>query len=160
MLMHPLRTDIAGVESLPMKLIIVAVVATMSVVPAAQALSGLENREFARRSEIQLELIVTAAQVLTVQGPGNARTLSIDFSTNGKLGFDRFTIGDRVGGPNSSSVILAFNNGAVMIRIADDPGCVICTSDMVGLTCTQCEFNLRMVAVLGNRTTLIVVELA
>lgn len=157
MSMRRLRNDTGGLESLPLKLIIVAVVATMSVLPASQALSGLENREFARRAQIQLDLVVRTAQVLAVQGPGNVRTINLDFTTNGKLSFERITIGDRVGGANSSSCVLVLSNGARMIRVATDPGCIICSHSMLEFESTHAKFDLRMNAALDNRTILIVV---
>ena len=158
MFMHGIPADTAGLESIPLKLIIVAVVATMSVVPAAQALTGLENREFARRAEVQLDLIVTTAQVLTVQGPGNVRTISLDFRGEGSLQFDRLCIGDPMGGTNSSSVKLILNNGAVLTRIAQDPPCTICSSSLACFVSSQDCIELRMAALLDNRTTLVIVE--
>ena len=150
--------DASALESVPLKLIIVAAVATMSVLPAAQALAGLENREFARRAEVQLDLIVTTAQVLTVQGPGNVRTINLDFMSDGSLQLDRILVGGPAGGVNSSSVRLVLNNGAVMTRIAQDPTCAICSPSMTGLVLYQASMELRMAAVLENRTTLIIVE--
>lgn len=156
--MRGIPADAAGLESIPLKLIIVAVVATMSVIPAAQALTGLENREFGRRAEVQLDLIVTTAQVLTVQGPGNVRTITLDFRGDGSLQFDRLCIGDPIGGTNSSSVRLVLNNGAVLTRIAQDPPCTICSSSMACFVSDRNCIDLRMASVLDNRTTLVIVE--
>ena len=156
--MRGIPADTAGLESIPLKLIIVAVVATMSVVPAAQALTGLENRDFGRRAEVQLDLIVTTAQVLTVQGPGNVRTISLDFSGEGSLQFERLCIGDPLGGPNSSSAKLVLNNGAVLTRVAQDPPCTFCSSSMACFVSSLDRIELRMAAVLDNRTTLVIVE--
>lgn len=154
-----MRSDDSGLESIPLKLMIVAVVATMSVLPAAQALTGLETREFARRADLQLDMIVTTAQVLTVQGPGNVRTLALDFTTDAQLGLHELRVGDRIKSPNSSSVILVLNNGAVMGRVASDPPCALCSRNMATLIVRQPDFDLRMVAVLENRTTVVLVEL-
>lgn len=157
MFMRGIPADTAGLESIPLKLIVVAIVATMSVVPTAQALTGLENRDFTRRAQVQLDLIVTTAQVLTVQGPGNVRTISLDFSGEGSLRFERLCIGDPMGGANSSSVKLVLNNGAVLTRIAQDPPCTICSSSMASFVSTQDCIELRMAALLDNRTTLVIV---
>ncbi len=150
--------DLDGLESLPLKLAIVAVVATLSVLPASQALAGLENREFARKAELQLNLIVTTAQVLTVQGPGNVKTISLDFESHGELGFDRLTVGDRPESANSSAVRLTLNNGAVMARTATDPPCVLCSGSKTAFVSMQGAIDLRMTAELDGDTTVITVE--
>lgn len=153
------RWDVRALESVPLKLIIVVVVATMSVLPAAQALAGLESREFVRRAEIQLDRVVTAVQVLTVQGPGNVRTLSFDFRSEGGLAFEELRIGDRMGGPNSSCAILRLSNGGVIARVASDPPCAACSTHMEAFVATQPLFDMRMTATLGNEMTVILLEM-
>jgi hypothetical protein len=155
----PIRWDDQALVSIPLKLIIVAVVATTAVLPAAQALAGLESREFVRRAEMQLDRVVTAAQVLTVQGPGNVRTLSLDFTSAANLEFEELRVGDRRGGSNSSCAILILSNGALMTRVATDPTCDICSRDMTAFVASQLVFDLRMVAVLHNGTTVIQLEM-
>ncbi len=156
--MSYLASDVAGLESLPLKLAIVAVVAALSVMPAAQALAGLEDRDFVRTAEVQLNLVVTTAQILTVQGPGNVRTIGLDFRSEGRLGLSQLCIGDELGGLNSSAVILVLANGAVMVRVANDPPCVLCSPTKSGFLASQDVLDLRMSAEFDNRTTLIIVE--
>ena len=156
--MRDLSGDFAGLESIPLKLAIVAVVATLSVMPATQALSALENRDFQRRAEIQLNVVVTTAQVLTVQGPGNVRTISLDFRSEGRLVFEQLCIGDAIGGANSSVVRLTLSNGAVMINVARDPPCIICSSARTEFVSNQVSIYLRMASELDNRTTIVIVE--
>jgi len=151
--------DDRALESLPLKLSIVAVVASMSVLPAAKALDGLETREFVKRVEMQLDRVVTAAQILTVQGPGNVRTLSLDFRSAANIAFEQLRVGDRPDGPNSSSASVLLNNGGIMTRIATDPGCVICSENRTAFVAGQPEFGLRMTAVLDNRTIIVLVEM-
>ena len=148
-----------ALESIPLKLIIVAIVASMSVVPAAQALVGLEGRELVRRAEMQLDKVVTVAQVLTVQGPGNVRTLEMDFRSGTKLSFLELRAGDRLGGPNASSAILVLSNGGIMTRIARAPECSMCSTDLTAFVAYQPLFDLRMTAVLDNRTTVVMLEM-
>lgn len=156
--MH-LRRDDRALESLPLKLVIVVVVATMSVLPAARALAGLEDREFARRAGLELDRIVTAAELLTVRGPGNVRTISLDFSSDGGLSYQNLTAGDRQGGPNASGVVLRLSNGARITRLAEDPQCVLRSVEGDALVATQPRFDLRMAAVLEGGMTVIVLEL-
>jgi len=155
----PRRWDDRALEALPLRLMIVALVASMSVLPAAQALSGFEDREFMRRAEMQLDRLVTASQILTVQGPGNVRTLSLDFTSSGRLAFDRLRVGDRPDGPNASGVIVLLNNGARVTRLAMDPACTLCSKDGSVFVSTQPAFDLRLTALMENRTILVRLEM-
>ncbi len=116
-----LGRDTRGLESLPLKLIIVAVVATMSIVPAADALNSLRDKDFIRRAEAQLDELVWTAEVVSMEGPGSSRKVSLDFGSDGRLAFDRLTLGDHRDGPNSTAVVLTLSTGASLVRIADMP---------------------------------------
>jgi hypothetical protein len=116
-----LGRDTRGVESLPLKLIIVAVVATMSVVPAADALNALRDKDFLRRAEAQLEELVWTAEVVSLEGPGSSRTVVLDFSSDGGIRFDRLTVGDHRDGPNQTAVRLVLSTGSSIVRITDMP---------------------------------------
>ena len=153
-----LSRDCAGLESIPLKLMIVAVVASLSVIPASQALQGLENRDFVRRAGFGLELIISTAQTLTTEGPGSVRTISLDLRGDGSLRPDRLTIGDRVGGPNASSTVLRLANCATIVRSAADPPAMIIGPDRTALVTSSFVLDLRMSAMLGNRTVYVLVE--
>ena len=116
-----IESDSSGLESIPLKLMIVAVIAALSVVPAANALENLEDRDFLRRAEAQLDRIVAAAEILGVQGPGSLRVLDLDFTGDGSLRFLELVLGDALGGPRASSVILTLSTGAKVVRQANDP---------------------------------------
>jgi hypothetical protein len=73
-----LKLDIGALESLPLKLMIVAMVACMSVIPAGQALDELRDRDYVARAKLQLETVISAAQMLMIDGPGGVRTLRLD----------------------------------------------------------------------------------
>lgn len=153
-----LCSDCAGLESIPLKLMIVAVVASLSVIPASHALQGLENREFVRRAGLGLEMIVSTAQTLTTEGPGSVRTISLDFRGDGSLRPDRLTIGDRVGDPNASSAVLRLRNCAAIVRSATDPPAMIIGPGGTALVTSSFVLDLRMSAMLGNRTVYVLVE--
>lgn len=156
-MMH-LRHDNAGLESIPLKLMMVAVVASLSVLPASHALQGLENRDFVRRAGIGLDLIISTAQTLTMEGPGSARTISLDMRADGSLRPESLCIGDRVGGPNCSSAILRLENSATIIRSAANPPATIIGPDRAALVVQSPTIDLRMSAVLENRTVLVLAE--
>jgi hypothetical protein len=155
----PHQWDDRALESIPLKLIVVAVVASMSVLPAAKAFAGLESHEFVRRAEIQLDRLVTASEILTVQGPGNVRTLDLDFSSDSDLAFQKFMIGDRPGGPNESCAMLILSNGGVMTRLASNPYCTICSTDRGPFHSYEACFSIRMTSAFENRTTVVLVEM-
>ena len=153
-----LSRDCAGLESIPLKLMIVAVVASLSVIPASHALQGLENRDFVRRACLELEMIIATAQTLTTEGPGSVRTISLDLRGDGSLRPDRLTIGDRVGGPNASSAVLRLGNSATIVRSATDPPAMIIGPGWTALVASSFVLDLKMSAMLGNRTVYVLVE--
>jgi hypothetical protein len=155
----PLRDDRDALESLPLKLIIVALVATMSVVPAGQALESFRNRDFAARAQIELETIISAAQTLMVEGPGSVRTIHLDFRGDGSMAFGRLSIGDARGGPNMSSAILHMSGGAFLARTATEPTVWMMSISGGSLTVDVQTCDLRLSAKLDGRTEFVLAEL-
>lgn len=153
-----LAWDCQAVESVPIKLVIVAVVVSLSVVPAAEALDVLRNRDLVRRAAMELEELVTVAQVMAIQGPGNVRTLSVDLRGDGSLRFDMLTIGDSGRGPNVSSAILRFTNGAIVTRSANEPPVWLRSASGGALIVDHPIFELRLESVLEHRVLSIVAE--
>ena len=158
--MMMLGHDLSGLESLPLKLLIVAIVATLTVIPAGEALDSLKNRDFMRRAEVQLEKIASSAEILSIGGPGNVRTFSLDFSHQGEIKFEKLVLGDSRDGANKSSIVLHFKSGAVLFRTASEPYAWITTEDGGGLEVFSPIFDLRMSCVLKNRTSCVIVEVA
>jgi len=152
-----LRADHTGLESLPLKLMIVAVVASLSIIPAAEALENLRDRDFVNRVGLQLDRIVSTAQLLAIGGPGGARTIRLDFTGEGSLAFERIVIGDAEGA-NMSSVVLRFTNGAVMIKTCTDPPAWMRTKEGSGLLIESPFSELSMSAQIDGRTEYILVE--
>ncbi len=153
-----LKGDRDGLESLPLKLMIVALVATMSVVPASQALESFKNRDFVARAQLELESIISAAQTLTIEGPGSVRTLHLDFRGDGSMAFDRLSIGDGRGGPNISSVVLRMTGGGILASTADEPAVWMTSTSMTSLTVDSPRCDLRLCARLDGRTAYVLAE--
>lgn len=147
-----LREDCHGLESLPLKLIIVAVVASMSIAVAADGLEGLRDKDFLRRARLQVDAIVAAAETVAVEGPGSARTLDLDFSSEGSLGFEGISVGDSTDGPGAASVVLLLSTGASVTGTAEDPPAWICSGGGQGLAIQSCTFGLRLECVLEGET--------
>lgn len=93
----------------------------MSVVPAADALESLKDKDFLRRAEAQIEQFVWTAEAVALEGPGSKRTVVMDFTSDGGLRFERLTIGDRAGGPNATAARLTLSTGASIVRLTDTP---------------------------------------
>jgi hypothetical protein len=150
--------DIGGLESLPLKLMVVAIVASLSIVPAAEALEGMRTREFFRKAELQLATIVASVETLVVGGPGNVRTVSLDFRGDGKVRFSSLAIGDARDGANISSIILELASGALMVRMADQPPAWMCSSAGDRLLITSPTVDLRMSSCLSDEINYVLVE--
>lgn len=148
-----------ALESLPLKMMIVAIVASMSVIPAGQALDGFRNRDYMTRIQLQLDGVISAAQTLMIEGPGGVRTLHFDFKKDGQMGFEGLSIGDERGGPNMSSVILRLAGGGMVVKTATEPQVWMMGNSGSALTIFNPAFDLRLSAQLGNRTAYVLMEL-
>ncbi|MBN1678586.1 MAG: hypothetical protein JW880_08625 [Candidatus Thermoplasmatota archaeon] len=153
-----LTGDCGAVESIPLRLMIVAVVVSLSILPAAGALDTFRNRDLVRRVALELDEMMAVAQVMAIQGPGNARTLTFDLRGDGSLQFDRLTIGDSAGGPNMSSAVLRFTNGAVLSRSALEPTVWLRSGSGEALTVDTPFFRLRLESILDKSVLYIVAE--
>jgi hypothetical protein len=158
--MMNLRHDRSGLESLPLKLMIVAVVASLSIIPASEALDSLRVRDFARKTELQLDLIIGTAQVVGIEGPGSVRTLDLDLDGGTRRRFASLSIGDHRGGANMSSVVLRFVGGGSTVRSAFDPPVWMTGPDGESLVIDTPIFKLKLSCVLDNRTCSILLEVA
>src|SRR4030042_740406 len=116
-----LRNDASALESLPLKLVIVAAGAGLSIIPAADALESMRKKDLVGGAQLQIEQIAHAVQVVAMEGPGSVRTLSLDFSSEGSVGFFRLTLGDSEGGAAMNCVALQLNTGAYLTSMVDDP---------------------------------------
>ena len=113
--------DKRAVEALPLRIVIIAIIAAVSIVPAADALESLRQSEFLKRAEHQLDVITSTAETLVMEGPGSARTLALDFGSYGRARFSLLILGDALGEPGMARVMLVLSTGSKMLSIADDP---------------------------------------
>ncbi len=141
--------DEDALESLPLKLLVVSVVATMSIVPAAEALKSLENREFVSRCTSQIQSLIRTCQIMSVEGPGSARTVSLDLGSRGTLRMSGLEIGGAYGRPDMCSVVLELSSGAKIIATAEQPAVWICSEEGGGLVLRSCELDLRLSCVVA-----------
>lgn len=139
-----LSRDEGALEALPLRLMIVAVVAAMSIAPAAEALEVLQDRDFVSRARLAMDRVVHTAQMLSMQGPGAARTVDMDLSSEGSLRALRLVVGDRPGGAYANAVVLELSSGGRLISLATDPAVDMCSVYLQGLRVDSERFSLRM----------------
>jgi hypothetical protein len=147
-----LRGDAEALESLPLKLIIVAVVASLSIVPAAEALDSMKTREFLRRAELQLDRIGATAHIVAIEGPGSSRAVDLDFSSDSGLAFAKLAIGDGQNGENMSAIVLELTNGARLVKLVENPPVWIRGPEDSGLVISSPKFGLRLTLSIVNST--------
>lgn len=139
---------------------IVAIVASLSIIPAGQALEGMRNRDFFRKAELQLQTIISTAEILAINGPGNVRTIALDFSGGGSVRFERLLIGDTRGGANMTCVILTTTSGGAMIKTANEPEVWLTSPDRQRLESLVPTFDLRLTSVIMDSTAYIQAEVS
>ncbi len=140
-----IREDDRALEALPLRLMIVAIVAAMSIVPATEALNTVRDREFLIRAELQLEEIIASAQRLSMQGPGSIDHIDLDFSSAGRMRLQSLNIGDSIGGAYECSVVLELVSGAQIVRTASSPPAMITSQGDESLEICSEICTIRMV---------------
>lgn len=125
-----LGSDVRALESLPLRLMIIAIVAGLSIGPAASALHALEDRNFLHRCDIELHRLICASQAVAMEGVGSARTIEVDLSSDGRLRVASVSMGDEWGGPWMSSAVLELSSGRQVIRSASEPSVWIASADL------------------------------
>lgn len=154
-----LRTDCSAMESIPLRLMIIAVVAALSIVPAAEALETLKTRDFVRRATLEVERVIAAAQIVGVEGPGSVRTVSLDFGGGGSARFKCLDIGDGAGGTNVSAAVLSLTTGARIFRSASDPPVCLRSAQGGVVHVSTPVVKLRLSCELADSTSFVLVEL-
>lgn len=139
-----LRSDDAGLESLPLRLMIVAVVAGLSIAPAAGALQALQDRSFIHRCEIQMETLIGASQTVLMEGLGAKRTVDVNLFSDGSLRVTMVRIGDEWGSPYMASVLLELSSGRRLIRSATEPSVWLASDGLGQLATGSDRFRLAL----------------
>ena len=153
-----LRTDARAVESLPLRLLVVAVVAGLSIVPAAGALDALRDRSFLDRCSVQLRTIVSTAELVAMEGIGAKRSMRVDLTSDGTLRATELEIGGGPGEPTRSSAILELSSGRLLICQADEPFTWLASPAYERLVTRSTAFTLVMTASESEGQRLVVCE--
>lgn len=155
-----LTRDRRAVESLPLRLLVVAVVAGLSVIPAAGALAALRARSFLDRCSLQLRTIVSTAEVVGMEGVGARRSVEVDLASDGALRAVELEIGGGPEEPTRSSVILELSSGRRLICQADEPFTWLASPAHERLVTTSTTFTLVMSGSESGGERLVVCEVA
>jgi hypothetical protein len=150
--------DARALEALPLRLLVIAIAAGLSVVPAAEALESLRDRSFLQRCEIQLDAIIGTCQMISMEGYGAARTVSLDFRSEGRLRMASLMIGDSWGEPGMTSVVLELTSGGKMIRTISEPAVWLTSAGHEGLRIDSESFSLRLTVGFPGSVPVIVCE--
>jgi hypothetical protein len=150
--------DTRALEALPLRLLVIAIAAGLSVAPAAEALESLRDRTFLHRCEAQLDTIIGTCQMISMEGHGAVRTLLMDFRSEGRLRMASLAVGDGWGEPGMTSVVMELTSGAMMIRTASEPAVWITSEDHEGLRVNSQTFCLRIAVGGSSSLPMIVCE--
>ena len=150
--------DTQAVESLPLRLLVVAIVAGLSIMPAAGALDALRDRSFLDRCSVQLQTMVSTAEVVAMEGIGARRSLHVDLTSDGALSASELGIGGGPDEPTRSSVILELSSGRRMICQADGPFTWLASPAHERLVTRSTAFTLVMTASESAGQRLVVCE--
>ena len=153
-----LRRDRHALESLPLRLMVVAIVAGLSVIPAAGALDALRDRSFLDRCSLQLNAIVSTAEVVGIEGTGARRSVEVDLSSDGALRAVELAIGGGPGEPTRSSIILELSSGRRMICQADEPFTWLASPAHERLVTSSASFTLVMSGAESEGERLVICE--
>lgn len=153
-----LNADDRALESLPLRLMVVAAVAALSVAPAVEALDTVRDRDFVARAGLTLDRVVRTAQAVSLEGPGSVRTIDVDLSSEGSLRAARLSIGDCPNGSSACAVVLELSTGVKLVKLAQSPWAAMTSSAGGCLEVTSERFSLRMEAVLGRGACVVSVE--
>ena len=153
-----LACDGDALESLPLRLMIVAVVAGMSIAPAAEALKTLANQGFIQRCEAELDGLIRSSQSVLMEGSGSSRVLGLDFASEGSMYVEMVAIGGERGGPYMACVMLLLSNGNSIIRSATAPPVWLASSDLGRLEVRSERFDLSLTWELQDSGPVIICE--
>ncbi len=115
-----LRGDAAGIEGLPLQLLIVAVVAGITAPVVYAGLATYDRGQVESRVRGEILRLTRAAQQYLIAG-GGAETLGLDLEGGTFTSVLYVTVGDVVGGPFASTVRYRLSGDAEETILVDGP---------------------------------------
>jgi len=115
-----MRSDGAGIEGLPLQLLIVAIVMGITVPVVYAGLDAYDHGQVQRRIEGELLRLTHAAQQYSIAG-GGAETLALDLRGGSFTSLEYVWIGDRPGGPFTNVVRYRISGEGEQAIVVDRP---------------------------------------
>jgi len=123
-----LRGDAAGIEGLPLQLMIVAVVAGLTAPVVYAGLDAYDPGQLETRVRGEVLRLTRAAQQYAIAG-GGAETLALDFRGGLFTSIEYVAIGDRPGGPLANVVRYRIGGQGERIVLVDRPAVALVGPD-------------------------------
>jgi hypothetical protein len=125
--------DEAGVEGIPLKLIIVLVIVAITVPFAWKGLESYDRSQTETNLVMEIDFLAANIKQVYLNGMGNARDVDVDFSSGFVTSVERIEIGDsedgvwssiryKLGGGNSRFVLIKNPNIPIARVNEDDVG--------------------------------------
>jgi len=115
-----MRSDGAGIEGLPLQLLIVAIVMGITVPVVYAGLDAYDHGQVQRRIEGELLRLTHAAQQYSIAG-GGAETLALDLRGGSFTSLEYVWIGDTPGGPFANVVRYRISGEGERAIVVDRP---------------------------------------
>ena len=129
----PLSCDCRGIEGVPIKLLIVAIVLAITVPLIFSALRGFDRARVEQDLEAELEEFVSMVQVIYTSGPGNSVTIEFDIPGGAFTRVETVSFGDVPGGSMSSVIRYRLQGRAESWMVLENPNVPMTGLDNVPL---------------------------
>jgi hypothetical protein len=116
-----LNSDSSAVEGLPLKLIITALVLSITIPASVNALQAYDRMQAQENVRNEVEHLIISARQVYLGGAGSQRV--IEFNPDGGMFYhlDWVSIGDAVGGQNESAIFYRFEDGSTKVILISNP---------------------------------------
>lgn len=112
--------DAEGVEGLPLRLLVAAIVAGLTIPTVVAGLTAYEAQQVELRTVQELDAVVRVAQQLYMSGDG-AQDVRVDLAGGVTVRVEYAAIGDAPGGPLAPSVRFKLSGQPEVFLLADPP---------------------------------------
>ncbi len=116
-----LSCDPEGIEGVPIKLLVVAIVLAITVPLIFSALRSYDHARVEQGLEAELDEFVTMVQTIYVSGPGNGVTMEIDIPSGTFSRVETISFGDVLGGSMSSVIRYRLQGRAESLLVLKNP---------------------------------------
>lgn len=102
--MRDLAGDESGIEGLPLKLLILAIVMGISVPSILAMWSNVERVQIENRLESEMDYLIIRIQQVHRSGPGNAMSVEVNLKSGLMTSIEYVRVGDNLGSQTRSTI--------------------------------------------------------